>query len=462
MNKRGSKMKKIFLTLIAVIMLMSAVGCTKTTTNTTHPHSSTPVATTPATTTPVTTTPTQLPVSFQVAKSSESRITTPDVTDSQLSALVSGNSTFAFNLYQQLTKNNTGNMFYSPYSISTALAMTYAGANGDTATQMSNALKFTLPQAQLHPTFDDLALQLASRGQGASGTNGKSFSLNIANALWCQQDYKFQPAYLNVLAQNYGAGVNLLDFINSPEPSRVNINNWVSNQTNNKINDLIPQGAITPLTRLVLTNAIYFDAAWQNPFSANSTSNGNFNLLDGSKVSVPMMNNEASYSYVKGSGYQAVELPYSGNEVAMDIIVPDADTFATFESAMTADKVSGIIGSMKNTFMSLNMPKFSFDSRFSLKEALSALGMPIAFEDTAADFSGINGNTDLHISDVVHKAYVAVDEEGTEAAAATAVVIGLAAMPMNSLTVDQPFIFMIRDIKTGTILFVGRVLNPAS
>jgi serpin B len=453
-------MKKIFLYLIVVIMLVSAVGCTKTTTNITHPHSTTTVTTTPVTTSPAPTTP--LPVSFDVAQSSQSRITSPDVSPGQLAALVSGNSTFAFNLYQQLTQGNSGNIFYSPYSISTALAMTYAGANGDTATQMAKALDFTLPQAQLHPAFDDLALQLASRGQGASGTNGKSFALNIANALWCEKTYNFLPDFLNTLGQNYGAGVNLLDFVNSPEPSRVTINNWVSNETNNKINNLIPAGAITPQTRLVLTNAIYFDAAWQNPFSADKTQNGTFNLLDGSTVSVPMMNNEASYGYTQGTGYQAVELPYSGGQVAMDIIMPDAGNFTTFESGMTAGSVSAIISNLQTKSINLTMPKFNFDSSFSLNSALSALGTPIAFSNQA-DFSGMTGNKDLTIADVVHKAYVAVDEQGTEAAAATGVVMSaMAVMNQNNVTIDQPFIFMIRDIQTGAILFVGRVLNPAS
>jgi serpin B len=452
------KMKKILLTLIAVIMLVGAAGCTKTTTT----HTTTPVTTTPVTTTPVTTTPTPLPVSYDVAKSSESRITSPDTTASQLAALVSGNSAFAFNLYQQLAKTNTGNMFYSPYSISTALAMTYAGANGDTATQMAKALDFTLPQSQLHSAFNDLALQLASRGQGASGTDGKNFALNIANALWCEKTFNFLPDFLNTLGQNYGAGVNLLDFVNSPEPSRVTINNWVSNETNKKINNLIPAGAINPQTRLVLTNAIYFDAAWQNPFSANKTQSGTFNLLDGSTVSVPMMNNEASYGYTQGSGYQAVELPYSGNQVAMDIIMPDAGNFTKFESGMTADSISGIINSMQTKSTNLTMPKFSFDSSFSLNAALSALGMPVAFSDQA-DFSGMTGNKDLTIADVVHKAYVAVDEQGTEAAAATGVVMSaMAIMNQNNVTIDHPFIFVIRDMQTGAILFVGRVMNPAS
>jgi serpin B len=445
-------MKKIFALLIVSIMLLSLVGCTKTT--------STATTTLPPTS-PVTTSPTSQTIAFKVLKAAAPRITAPNVIDAQLSSLVSGNSAFAFTLYQHLKENSTGNLFYSPYSISTALAMTYGGAVGDTQKQMGSALYFTLPQAQLHPAFNQLALDLASRGQNAKGTDGKSFALNIANALWGQQDFTVQPAFLNLLAQNYGAGLNLLDFKNSPEPSRVTINNWVSDQTNDKIKDLLPQGSITPATRFVLTNAIYFDAAWQNPFAKESTSNGNFNLLNSSTVSVPMMNREGSYSYVKGSGYQAVELPYSGNEVAMDIIVPDAGQFNTFESAMTADKVSGIIGSLKSSFIVMTMPKFQFDSAFSLKDALTSLGMSVAFTDKA-DFSGITGQPDLFISDVVHKAFVAVDEEGTEAAAATGVIMVGAAMPANSLTIDRPFVFLIRDNQTGAILFVGRVLNPAS
>ena len=433
-------------------MLLSLAGCTKTTSTAT---------TTLPTTSPVTTSPTSQAVGFKVLKADAPRVTAPNVSDTQLSSLVKGNSAFAFTLYQQLKKDNTGNLFYSPYSISTALGMTYAGAVGDTEKQMGSALHFTLPQGQLHPAFNQLALDLASRGQNAQGTNGKSFALNIANALWGQQDFTIQSAFLKILAQNYGTGMNLLDFKNSPEPSRVTINNWVSDQTNNRIKDLLPQGSITPATRFVLTNAIYFDAAWQNPFAKESTSNGNFNLLNSSTVSVPMMNHEGSYSYVKGSGYQAVELPYSGNEVAMDIIEPDACQFNTFESGMTADSISGIIGSLKSSFMVLALPKFQFDSSFSLKQALSALGMPVAFTDKA-DFSGITGQPNLIISDVVHKAFVAVDEEGTEAAAATGVIMVGAAMPANSLTVDRPFVFLIRDIQTGAILFIGRVLNPAS
>jgi serpin B len=277
-----------------------------------------------------------------------------------------------------------------------------------------------------------------------------------------QQDLTVQPEFLNLLAQDYGAGLNLLDFIKSPEDARVTINKWVMDQTNNRIKDLLPQGSVDELTRLVLTNAIYFDAAWQYPFKKESTQDGKFNLLDGSSVTVPMMSQRNSgFGYTKGSDYQAVELPYDGKEIAMDIIMPDAGKFTSFESGMTADKIAGIIGNLKTGDLDINMPKFKFDSSSSLKSALSALGMLVAFTDQA-DFSGITGQQDLRIRDVLHKAFVAVDEAGTEAAAASGAVFVLVTMPPHSITVDQPFIFLIRDMQTGAILFVGRVVNPGA
>ncbi len=444
-------MKKVFALLFVTIMLLGLVGCANTNTSPTNL-----IVTKKPPTTPVGT-----PVSFSVVKGDMPRVTSPNVAQTQLSDLVKGNSSFAFALYQQLKKNSAGNLFYSPYSISTALAMTYAGAAGNTLKQMGSALHFTLPQAQLHPAFNQLALDLASRGQNAKGAGGKSFSLNINNALWGQQNFTIQPAFLNVLGQQYGADMKLLDFVNSSEDARVTINKWVSGQTNDRVKDLLPQGSVDELTRFVLTNTIYFDAAWQYPFKKEATRDGTFNLLNGTTVTVPMMNQRNSgFGYTQGSGYQAVELPYDGKEIAMDIIMPDAGKFNSFESSVTPDKISGIIGNLKTDDTVVAMPKFKFDSSFSLKNALSALGMPVAFTDQA-DFSGITGQQDLKISDVVHKAFVAVDEAGTEAAAASGVVMVLVSMPPHSITVDRPFIFLIRDIKSGAILFVGRVMNPA-
>jgi serpin B len=402
------------------------------------------------------------PAAAEVLKSDKERITSPDVSSSEQALLVEGNSAFAFELYQAL-KGKEGNLFYSPYSISLALAMTYAGANGETAQQMAATLQFLLEQERLHPAFNWLDAELASRGQGAQGKDGKEFRLNIVNAIWGQKDYEFLPAFLDVLAENYGAGLRILDFVTETEKSRLAINDWVSDQTESRIKDLIPQGAIDAMTRLVLTNAIYFNAAWKYPFNEKLTANSPFYLLDGGQVTVPMMKQTESFGYTKGKGYQAIELPYDGDELSMVILLPASGNFEAFEEGLQAQKVSDIISGLQPTEVALTMPQFEFDSDFSLKDTLAGMGMPIAFSG-AADFSGMTGNRDLCISEVIHKAFVAVDETGTEAAAATAVIMRLTAVPEHpaEVTIDRPFIFLIRDIETGAILFVGRVLNPAA
>jgi len=404
------------------------------------------------------------PAAAEVVQSDKERITSPNVTQSEQALLVEGNTAFAFKLYQAL-REESGNLFYSPYSISLALAMTYAGASGETTQQMADALQFMLDPARLHPAFNWLDAELASRGQGAQGKDGKGFRLNIANAIWGQKGYEFLPAFLDVLAENYGAGLRLLDFINETEQSRVAINKWISDQTAGRITDLIPPGAINELTRLVLTNAIYFNAAWEYPFNDKVTTNGLFYLLDGGQVTVPMMKQTESFGYTAGGGYQAVELPYDGDELSMVILLPASGNFEAFEQGLQAQQVDDIIKALQNTRVSLTMPKFEFDSEFSLKDTLSEMGMPDAFSPENADFSGMTGNHELFISDVIHKAFVAVDEAGTEAAAATAVIVGTTAVPTEpavTVTIDHPFIFLIRDIQTGAILFVGRVLNPGA
>jgi serpin B len=404
------------------------------------------------------------PAAGEVLKSDKERITSPVVSATDLALLVEGNSAFAFELYQEL-KEKGGNLFYSPYSISLALVMTYAGASGETAQQMADTLQFLLEQERLHPAFNWLDAELAKRGQDAQGKDGKGFRLNIANAIWGQKDYEFLPAFLDVLAENYGAGLRILDFITETEKSRVAINDWVSDRTEGRIKDLIPPGAITELTRLVLTNAIYFNAAWEYPFNEKVTANGPFYLLDGGQVIVPMMKQAESFGYTEGEGYQAVELPYDGDELSMVILLPASGNFEAFEAGLQAQQVDAIINGLKNTRVTLTMPQFEFESQFSLKDTLAGMGMRDAFSPDDADFSGMTGNPELFISDVVHKAFVAVDEAGTEAAAATAVIVGTTSAPGEppvEVTIDRPFIFLIRDIDTGAILFVGRVLNPGA
>jgi serpin B len=394
--------------------------------------------------------------------SDKQRVTSPDVAASDLADLVDGNSTFAFDLYQVLREEND-NLFYSPYSISLALAMTYAGARGETERQMADTLHFILSQDRLHPTFNGLELELGRRGEGAEGKDEKGFRLNIVNAIWGQEGYKFLSEFLDALAENYGAGLRLLDFVGAPEESRVTINDWVSDQTEGRIEDLIPQGVINTLTRLVLTNAIYFNAAWSEPFEPDLTEDGTFHLLDGGQVTVPMMRQTTSFGYAEGEGYQAVELPYDGRELSMVILLPRASEFEPFESSLNTGRMDAVLNDLTYRQVTLTVPKFEFESGFSLKDSLAAMGMPDAFS-ADADFSGMDGSRDLFIRDVVHKAFVSVDEAGTEAAAVTAVVMERLAMPEEpvEVTADRPFIFFIRDIETSAILFVGRVVNPGA
>jgi serpin B len=405
------------------------------------------------------------PQAGQVLQSDKQRITSPVASQSDLAALVEGNNTFALNMYQTLKSDE--NLFFSPYSISIALAMTYAGARGNTEQQMADTLHFTLPQDKLPPVFNALDLELSQRGIGAKGKDDKGFRLNVVNAIWGQKGYTFLQDFLDTLAENYGAGLRLLDFKNAPESSRITINDWVSDRTEGRIKDLIPQGAINTLTRLVLTNAIYFNAAWQNAFDKGNTRDDTFYLLNGNETTVPMMHQTERFNYTEGSDYQAVELPYDGRELSMLVLLPKSGQFTSFQDSLDASKVASIIQNLENKKVMLTMPKFEFSSDFSLKNTLSEMGMPLAFSGDA-DFSGMDGKRDLSISDVIHKAFISVDETGTEAAAATAVIVGATAMPPGepeqivNMTIDHPFIFLIRDIQTGTILFIGRVISPST
>ena len=405
--------------------------------------------------------------SQKIAQSQAQRDTSPDVSQASLSQLTGGNTAFAFDLYQALRAED-GNLFFSPYSISLALAMTYAGARGETEQQMANTLHFILSQDLLHSAFNGLDLELAGRGEGAEGTDEEGFRLNIVNAMWGQEDFEFLSEFLDLVAENYGAGLGLLDFINAPEDSRIVINDWVSEQTDGRIEDLIPEDVINDLTRLVLTNAIFFSAAWLHPFTENQTKDGAFHLLDGGEVTVPMMRRTAGFGLAKGDGYQALELPYDGGELSMVILLPDTGQFEGFEGSMDADLVGTITEGLVPTRLALTMPKFELESAFSLADTLGAMGMPVAFIPSfgpctpeTADFSGVTRTCELSITEIVHKAFVSVDEAGTEAAAATAVVFGDESLP-PSLAIDRPFVFLIRDIETGAILFVGRVADPSA
>jgi serpin B len=395
-----------------------------------------------------------------VVASDKQRITSPSVPDADLKVAAADTTAFALDLYQRL-RTEKGNLFYSPFSISEALAMTFAGARGETATQMAAALHFNLPPAQLHPAFNAIDLALASRGKGAADKDGQGFRLTVANALWGQTGHGFAAPFLDTLGQNYGAGMHVVDFIDGPESSRALINKWVSLRTEDRIKDVLPPGSVSSDTRLVVTNAVYFNAAWKMPFETSSTKLAPFTRRDNSTVDVQMMSAYREMAYSSGADYAAVTLPYDGNELSMVAILPPQGSLDSFEASLTAARLADILDGMVDHGVSITMPRFRFESSFSLGDALAKLGMPLAFSD-AADFSGIDSKPGLSMSSVVHKALVDVNEAGTEAAAATGVVIGITSVPPPAeIHLDHPYLFLIRDNATGTIVFLGRVEDPS-
>ncbi|MDA0336515.1 MAG: serpin family protein, partial [bacterium] len=393
------------------------------------------------------------------------RRTSPSAPAADLDALVEGNTAFAIDLYQSLRADSKGNLFYSPYSISLALMMTWAGAESETSRQMADVLHVDLPEVRQHDAFNALDQALARRGERVPSDEGATgFQLSVANAVWGQQGFSFEDAYLNLLAEHYGAGMLLVDFAGAADGSRQLINAWVAEQTDDRIEDLLPPGVVNALTRLVLTNAIYFRASWLEPFDPAATEEGPFTTLDGVRVTIPMMHHSIRTGYAAGDGYQAVELPYAG-QVSMIVIAPEAGQFRAFEDGLDGAVLRGIVNGLGDYRVALKMPRFEVSAEAGLSDVLKEMGMPLAFQapgpDSGADFAGIDGRRDLFLQDVVHKAFVSVDEAGTEAAAATGVVAGVTSAPQPAtLDVDRPFLFLIRDRETGAVLFLGRVVDP--
>jgi len=329
---------------------------------------------------------------------------------------------------------------------------------------MAQAMHFILPKAQLHPAFDKLALDLTQPATAEGVDPTQAFTLHVVNATWGQTGYTFLPTYLDILAQDYGAGIRLLDFASNPDAARTTINQWVSQETQNKINNILPAGSIDTLTRLVLSNAIYFKADWSNEFDKSLTKEDVFHLSTSDTTTVPMMNRTGFYNYAYGNGYQVIELPYAGEQLSMLIILPDENQFSEVASSLDSATLVGIVTDLQSKYVDVTLPKFTFEYDLGLKSWLQQMGMVDAFDPTQADFSGMDGDKDLCISDVLHKAFVAVDEAGTEAAAATTVIVGVTSMPVDQpipFKADRPFIFLIRDIPTGTILFLGNMRDPA-
>lgn len=375
-----------------------------------------------------------------------------------LQPLVTGNTAFGLDLYSQL-KASEGNLFFSPYSISTCLAMTYAGARGDTEKQMAQVLHFGGNQYQVPALFGTLQKQLSE------AQKKQEIQLNIANGLWAQKGHPFLPAFLDIARKQYEANVNQVDFRTRAETVRHEINDWVSQKTKGKITNLIPAGMLTPMSRLVLVNAIYFKGRWANQFKKSTTTNAPFSVTNDRKVQSPLMNITDNFNYAEPEGLQVLELPYVSNDVSMVVLLPrEIDGLKTLESSLTVSKLDEWLAQLHSQKVNVFLPKFKLTEQFTLADTLARMGMPIPFSPQA-DLSGMDGTRDLYISAVVHKAYVDVNEEGTEAAAATGV--GVTAMsahrpePIPVFRADHPFIFLIRDTHSGSILFLGRLDDPS-
>jgi serpin B len=381
-----------------------------------------------------------------------------------LATLVHGNNAFALDLYARIG-HGEGNRFISPFSISAALAMTYAGAAEQTAVQIARTLHFNLPPGQLHPAFHQLIAELHSRSAGSAGSQERAdVELFTANALWTQTGEHILPDFQKRIEVNYQGGLYPVDFRASAETARRTINTWVEERTKGKIQDLLKPEHIESRTVLVLTNAIYFKALWETPFSSQMTSPADFYTSSTARIRIDMMNLSSRFAYYDETGFQALELPYKGRTLAMVVLLPKAkDGLAQFESSLTAAKLEGWLSKLSPRRVEVSFPKFKLSVECELKEPLSELGMPIAFDPRAADFSGMSGSREFCISAVVHKAFVEVEEKGTEAAAATGVVAARGSAVTTLPTVfraDHPFVFLIRDTRNGSILFLGRLVKP--
>jgi serpin B len=367
---------------------------------------------------------------------------------------------FGLDLYRTLA-TDTPNAVFSPASIALALGMARAGARGQTAAEM-DAVLHELASDE-HPGWLNALDQALAARSGTfedQGGNALPVALRIANAPFAQRGMPLEQAYLDALAERYGAGLRLVDYVTDTEGARRLINGWVDEQTEQRIPELLVPGVLTPDSRLTLVNAIYLKAPWLTPFPAESTAPGPFARVDGSTVTVQLMAVSDTMGYAAGTGWRAIDIPYIGGSLAMTVIVPD--DLAAFERGLTADGLAAVTGALAETQVSLTLPRFSIETKAEMAGVLAALGMPSAF-DERADFSGITTAEKLVISAVIHQANIDVDEKGTEAAAATAVVMRATGMPTEPVTVrvDRPFLFALRDVPTGAILFFGRVTDPS-
>lgn len=371
--------------------------------------------------------------------------------------LVQDNSAFAMDLYQKLRASD-GNIFFSPYSISTALAMTYGGARGNTEREMAKTLRFSLDQENLHPAFAQVESRLNKLQKAGN------IKLSVANSLWPQQDYKFLDEYLSLAKKYYGVSITPVDYRQAREAAREMINNWVEDKTQGKIKNLIQPGILDALTRLVLVNAIYFKGNWESQFEADKTKDAPFHMPSKKSVQAPMMTQEEKFRYADLEFFEMLELPYVGNEMSMIVLLPKAiDGLTQLEANLSTENLERWKSRLSKRDIVVFLPKFKMTSMFRLDKTLVSMGMVDAFSDSKANFAGMDGRPDgLYIGAVIHKAFVDVNEEGTEAAAATAG--GMVQMrmpaPPTVFRADHPFVFLIQENRTGSILFMGRVNAP--
>jgi len=378
--------------------------------------------------------------------------------EGRLSSLVEGNSQFAVDLYGRL-RNQPGNLFFSPSSISTALAMTYAGARGETAEQMARVLHFPGPQDQLPESFRWLLAALRPVAEKPG------YRLNVANRLWGQVGYHFLPVFLAVTRDSFHAELAEVDFIANTELARETINEWVEKQTQDKIEDLVKRGALTPQSRLVLTNAIYFKGDWTRPFPKTATRDEVFHVTGDKTTTAPLMHKTDDFKFAAVDGLQALDLPYGNGDLSTVVLLPDEiDGLPALEQKLSHESLTRWMSGLQRRKVRVFLPRFKLTSDFSLATVLAAMGMPLAFDANRADFTGITSQEPLYISAVLHKAFVDVNEEGTEAAAATGVVMAARAVMLPTepplFRADHPFLFLIVDNRTRSILFLGRVVNP--
>ena len=379
--------------------------------------------------------------------------------------LAAGNNRFALDLYARLAAEAGGgeaggNVFFSPYSLSTALGMAHAGAKGATAAEMAKTLHFDLKGEELDVAFAELI-------GSVNRPSVTGYKLSVANAMWGQSGYGFLPQYVQRLKQHYAAALHELNFQSDSQEARKTINAWAEKETAGKIRDLMPPDSVGPDTVLVLTNAIYFKGDWEKQFKKEHTRDGPFHVSADKTVTVPLMTQRARFRRLIGEGFQALEMPYAGGDLSMVVLLPDErNGLADLEQKMTAPNVEGWLKRLAQAPQNnvpVMLPKFTMTESFSLVPTLAKMGMAVAFDGRRADFSGMNGGTErLAITAVVHKAFVAVDEQGTEAAAATGVSIGRTSAEIEKpFRADHPFAFLIRDGKTGSVLFMGRVVDPS-